>query len=337
MDLLIDIGNTNLRWATLEGDPPAGARPGPTLGEVHTLRHHGALPIDLLAAWDRLPAPRKVLVGNVGGAELAAHLTRAVRSLWGLDPGFAATRAEGFGVRVAYAEPLRLGVDRWLALIAVHRHAPGPSLVIDAGTAITYDLLLSRRDPPRWAYPPRRAHAARGPDCRNPHPALGGSARSGTRATRPGLRTPPPPLLAHRFKRPLPWPSASGCGCATGPAPTPTSSSPAAMRNAWPRWSPSRSAFCPHWSCKDWRSWPKPARSLCYPGSFAVLIALNLALFWWGRQHEVPIEPQLPPLAEAPQQIQLLDEGIRCGRAPAPCRRYGRASRPGNRHTRPTR
>ncbi len=142
MDLLIDIGNTNLRWAALGNDPAAWAQAGPVLGEVHTLRHHGAIPIDLLAAWDGLPAPRKVLVGNVGGAGLAAHLTRAVRSLWGFDPGFAATRAEGFGVRIAYSEPHRLGVDRWLALIAVHRHAPGPSLVIDAGTAITYDLLL---------------------------------------------------------------------------------------------------------------------------------------------------------------------------------------------------
>jgi len=142
MDLLIDIGNTNLRWAALGNNPAAWAQAGPVLGEVHTLRHHGAIPIDLLAAWDGLPAPRKVLVGNVGGAGLAAHLTRAVRSLWGLDPGFAATRAEGFGVRIAYSEPHRLGVDRWLALIAVHRHAPGPSLVIDAGTAITYDLLL---------------------------------------------------------------------------------------------------------------------------------------------------------------------------------------------------
>jgi type III pantothenate kinase len=142
MDLLIDIGNTNLRWAALGNDPTAGPQAGPVLGEVSTLRHHGAIPIDLLAAWDGLPAPRKVLVGNVGGAELATHLTRAVRSLWGLDPAFAATRADGFGVRIAYAEPGRLGVDRWLALIAVHRHAPGPSLVIDAGTAITYDLLL---------------------------------------------------------------------------------------------------------------------------------------------------------------------------------------------------
>lgn len=42
------------------------------------------------------------------------------------------------------------------------------------------------------------------------------------------------------------------------------------------------------------------------PWLFAVLLALNLALFWWGRQHEVPIEPQLPPLPEAPHQIELL-------------------------------
>jgi hypothetical protein len=42
------------------------------------------------------------------------------------------------------------------------------------------------------------------------------------------------------------------------------------------------------------------------PWLFAVLLALNLAMFWWGRQHEVPIEPQLPPLADAPQQIRLL-------------------------------
>jgi hypothetical protein len=45
------------------------------------------------------------------------------------------------------------------------------------------------------------------------------------------------------------------------------------------------------------------------PWLFAVLLALNLALFWWGRQHEVPIEPQLPPLPEAPHQIQILGSG----------------------------
>jgi hypothetical protein len=45
------------------------------------------------------------------------------------------------------------------------------------------------------------------------------------------------------------------------------------------------------------------------PALFAVLLALNLALFWWGRQHEVPIEPPLPPLPEAALEIRLLSSG----------------------------
>ncbi len=44
------------------------------------------------------------------------------------------------------------------------------------------------------------------------------------------------------------------------------------------------------------------------PWLFGVLLVLNLALFWWGRQHQIPIEPELPPVAEAPYQIRLLDQ-----------------------------
>jgi type III pantothenate kinase len=36
-----------------------------------------------------------------------------------------------------------MGVDRWLALIGAHRLCAGAVLVVDAGTAITYDLLLA--------------------------------------------------------------------------------------------------------------------------------------------------------------------------------------------------
>jgi type III pantothenate kinase len=142
MDLLIDVGNTSLHWTALASKGPRDPETAPTLAEVHTMRHHGALPIDLLAAWDGLPTPRRVIVGNVGGPALADHLTRALRSLWCVDPSFAAPQAEAFGVRVAYADPTRLGVDRWLALIAAHRQVAGPALIVDAGTAITYDLLL---------------------------------------------------------------------------------------------------------------------------------------------------------------------------------------------------
>ena len=136
MDLLIDIGNTNLRWATHE---PEAA----DLGAIAGVRHHGALPVDLLAAWDRLDPPARVLVGNVGGDDLVQHLARAARSLWGIEPRFAIPQGQALGVRVAYAEPTRFGVDRWLALVAAHHQGPGAALIVDAGTAITYDVLLA--------------------------------------------------------------------------------------------------------------------------------------------------------------------------------------------------
>jgi type III pantothenate kinase len=143
VDLLVDIGNTNLRWATRDNPGPHRAQAALRLREVHTVRHHGALPIDLIAAWDCAPVPSQVLVANVGGPDLAAHLTRACRSLWGLDPNFAVSRPKAFGVAVAYPEPERLGVDRWLALIAARSLDQRAALIVDAGTAITYDLLAA--------------------------------------------------------------------------------------------------------------------------------------------------------------------------------------------------
>jgi type III pantothenate kinase len=48
------------------------------------------------------------------------------------------------GVSSAYHQPTQLGVDRWLTLIAVNRLYPAKnSLIIDAGTATTFDLLAS--------------------------------------------------------------------------------------------------------------------------------------------------------------------------------------------------
>jgi type III pantothenate kinase len=45
------------------------------------------------------------------------------------------------GVRIAYAEPARLGVDRFLALLAAHARGNRPWLVVGVGTALTIDLL----------------------------------------------------------------------------------------------------------------------------------------------------------------------------------------------------
>lgn len=133
MHLLIDIGNTNLKWATTQSGAP---------GEMQTVQHFGGLPIDLHAAWDQLAVPDRVVVSNVGGDEMAANVEGACRAYWDRPPRFAQTQPSAYGVTIAYERPERLGVDRWLALIAVHQVCEGPVLIVDAGTATTYDLLL---------------------------------------------------------------------------------------------------------------------------------------------------------------------------------------------------
>jgi type III pantothenate kinase len=47
-------------------------------------------------------------------------------------------------LRIAYAQPERLGVDRFLALLAAQVHGAGHWLVVGVGTALTVDLLDAR-------------------------------------------------------------------------------------------------------------------------------------------------------------------------------------------------
>ena len=137
MNLLIDIGNTNLRWVSQEGID---------LGEPESVRHSGGVPLDLMAAWESLTAPRRVLVANVGGEPVAAAVGRVVRALWGLQAEPVAVRQAYLGLRVAYPDPSRLGVDRWLAMLGALGLGNGGALIVDAGTAVTYDLLLPGGD-----------------------------------------------------------------------------------------------------------------------------------------------------------------------------------------------
>jgi type III pantothenate kinase len=143
MRLLVDIGNTSIKWATLhraEREPRAGA----------SARHAGALPLDLLATWDAMEDVTDVVAACVGPRKVADAVERICSARWGIMPRWIETLAASHGVRIAYSQPERLGVDRFLALIAAHRDAQDasdgqgpdrPSLIVDAGTAVTYDLL----------------------------------------------------------------------------------------------------------------------------------------------------------------------------------------------------
>jgi type III pantothenate kinase len=135
MKLLIDIGNTRIKSAVLhQGE----------LLHHHALVHEGLdieqLQVQLL---QRYGAVESVWIANVAGAELAERLTQAVRKLWQLEPTFATSTASFGEVRNAYSQPKKLGVDRWLSLLAVHaaQGSAQVNLIVSIGTAMTLDAL----------------------------------------------------------------------------------------------------------------------------------------------------------------------------------------------------
>lgn len=130
MMLLLDIGNTRVKWATAaNGALRAGG----------AVEHHGR-PQDVLTKLE-IPSARTTWVSHVFGNTLDAELVAALRVRTGATPTFARTHAEHAGLRVAYAEPERLGVDRWLAMLALWIEAPQAFCVVNAGTALTLDAV----------------------------------------------------------------------------------------------------------------------------------------------------------------------------------------------------
>lgn len=130
MTWLFDLGNSRLKCARLGEDG--------TLGEVLALDHDANRFAEAL----RRVLPERAARACVASVASPA-LTQGVLEV--LQARFAAVErvrvaAEFAGLRIAYAEPGKLGVDRFLALLAAQARG-GAWLVAGVGTALTIDLL----------------------------------------------------------------------------------------------------------------------------------------------------------------------------------------------------
>lgn len=84
-------------------------------------------------------------VVSVADAAVVAVLKNAWKE-WSSSPiEFAAVKRECAGVRCGYDDLSQMGVDRWSAIVGASQQHSGPCIVVDAGTAITADILDSRR------------------------------------------------------------------------------------------------------------------------------------------------------------------------------------------------
>jgi type III pantothenate kinase len=131
--MLLDVGNTTLKWAFHENGKLTGRG-----SFVHRDRQLAGL---VERAWGEWPAPPGLAVANVAGRAAQEAITRWAGERWELEPMFVRTTAAAAGVSNGYARPEQLGVDRWAASVAAWDARKAAVLVIDCGSAITADLV----------------------------------------------------------------------------------------------------------------------------------------------------------------------------------------------------
>lgn len=149
MILLLDIGNTCIKWAQL-----LDGRLTPQQSLIHRDVDTEVWMKQLFRERFR---PARLLVSNVAGVQMQQRIAQEAERLWQIKPEFAATVPFAAGVTHAYREVAAHGVDRWLAVVAAHRlsgnasstalskpsagSSGGAACVIDAGTAATIDAV----------------------------------------------------------------------------------------------------------------------------------------------------------------------------------------------------
>ena len=130
MNLLIDLGNSRLKWAAAT----------PDAWQVHNVPARDPSTV-IDQNWRELPPPNKTVIASVADRERLDSLTQWIEQHWSLTPHVLKSQSEQLGVKNCYFEPGQLGADRWAALIAARHMISSSACVVDCGTAVTVDTL----------------------------------------------------------------------------------------------------------------------------------------------------------------------------------------------------
>lgn len=139
MNLYFDIGNTRVKWLVRSSHQDQfDFKPN----------DHGVFSPDVIhdsvrALKIKYSSCKLELIGvsSVASSQINDSLSSICKSVFGLKPVFAKVSSPFLGVSAAYKDLNSLGVDRWLALLAARDKVSAPVAIIDAGSAITLDVL----------------------------------------------------------------------------------------------------------------------------------------------------------------------------------------------------
>ena len=130
--LQMDVGNSSAKWRLLM-DGAVQVRGVYVLEDAQSQQ---AL-LDCAAQVDQ------VWISSVASPATESRLSAMLEQRWSLKPWFARSGAACCGLKNSYLEPARMGVDRWLAMLAGWHRAKGRVCVVDAGSALTIDIVAA--------------------------------------------------------------------------------------------------------------------------------------------------------------------------------------------------
>ena len=136
MYLLIDIGNTRIKWQYRDDE---------TILNSDSMMVEDFMGIN----FSDLQSVKKVLISNVNHAVVLDKIKDSVAIF---DCPIIEAKSQSNHVLINdYTDTLTLGVDRWLTALGAWKKHQKPLLVINAGTAITIDLIdLDSQEKPHF-------------------------------------------------------------------------------------------------------------------------------------------------------------------------------------------
>jgi type III pantothenate kinase len=144
--LLFDVGNTRLKWAAVESSHHPSDRQKKLWaysGSINSNALESTETRNELAHYiaNTLPEPDAIAFTCVAGEQAITNLQSLFPQWSKLNWKQLCGDSPYSGLRTLYQDPSRLGADRWAAIIGARALSKTNTLIVNAGTATTIDLL----------------------------------------------------------------------------------------------------------------------------------------------------------------------------------------------------
>jgi len=145
MLLAIDVGNTNTVFAVLKGMD--------IVGEWRIATNDSRTADEYMVWLSQLMQINNILPSQIDGTIISQVVPQALfdirtlcRKYFGGEPMVVGEGGVSIGLKIKLARPEQVGADRLVNAVAAHKAYPGNLIVIDFGTATTFDIVSAAGD-----------------------------------------------------------------------------------------------------------------------------------------------------------------------------------------------